>query len=146
MIYIHLCVHVSVCVCVCVCALSHIQLFAASWTIASQVPPPKEFSRQEYWIELPFPTPGDFLDPGRKSKPLLSPERQVDSLPLAPPGSPLYTFTNKLNYIYDEFHQIKFIYGLNWVASIDIPPIDFLCLSSLKTLRSLKSNYISGHI
>ena len=22
------------------------------------------FSRQEYWIRLPFPTPGDFPDPG----------------------------------------------------------------------------------
>ena len=23
-----------------------------------------EFSRQEYWSELPFPTPGDFPNPG----------------------------------------------------------------------------------
>ena len=26
-----------------------------------------EFSRQVYWIRLPFPTPGDLLDPGIKS-------------------------------------------------------------------------------
>ena len=25
------------------------------------------FSRQEYWSELPFPSPGDFPDPGIKS-------------------------------------------------------------------------------
>ena len=40
------------CECVCVCvyarALSHIQLFAASWTVVSQVLLPMEFSRQEY--------------------------------------------------------------------------------------------------
>ena len=27
-----------------------------------------EFSRQEYWSELPFPTPGDLPDPGIKPR------------------------------------------------------------------------------
>ena len=27
--------------------------------------PSMEFARQEYWKGLPFPTPGDFPDPGR---------------------------------------------------------------------------------
>ena len=35
-------------------------------TIACQVPLSMEFSRQEYWSELPFPTPGDRPDPGIK--------------------------------------------------------------------------------
>jgi len=35
-----------------------------SWTIAHQVPLSMEFSRQEYWSGLPFPSPGDLLDPG----------------------------------------------------------------------------------
>jgi len=26
-----------------------------------------EFSRQEYWSELPFPSPGDLPNPGNKS-------------------------------------------------------------------------------
>ena len=34
------------------------------WTVASQAPLSMEFSRQEYWSGLPFPTPGDLLDPG----------------------------------------------------------------------------------
>ena len=34
------------------------------WTVALQVPLSMEFSRQEYWIGLPFPTPGDLPDPG----------------------------------------------------------------------------------
>ena len=35
------------------------------------------FSRQEYWSELPFPSPGDLPDPGIE---LGSPALQVDSL------------------------------------------------------------------
>ena len=34
------------------------------WTGAHQAPLSLEFSRQEYWIGLPFPTPGDLPDPG----------------------------------------------------------------------------------
>ena len=37
------------------------------------------FPRQEYWSGLPFPSPGDLLDPGIK---LSSPAWQSDSLPL----------------------------------------------------------------
>ena len=42
-----------------------------------------EFSRQEYWSGLPFPSPGDLPDPGIE---LGSPEFQGDSLPSEPPG------------------------------------------------------------
>ena len=34
--------------------------------IALQDPLSMEFSRQEYWSGLPFPSPGDFPDPGIK--------------------------------------------------------------------------------
>ena len=40
-------------------SLSHVQLFATPWTIACQAPLSMEFSRQEYWSGLPFPTLGD---------------------------------------------------------------------------------------
>ena len=36
--------------------------FAASWTVAHQAPLSMEFSRQEYWSGLPFPSPGDLPD------------------------------------------------------------------------------------
>ena len=32
-----------------------------------------EFSRQEYWSELPFPSPGDLPNPGNKPMSLTSP-------------------------------------------------------------------------
>ena len=44
-----------------------------------------EFSSQEYWSVLPFPSPEDLLDPGIKPG---SPALQVDSLPSEPPGKP----------------------------------------------------------
>ena len=42
-----------------------------------------EFSRQEYWRGLPFPSPGDLPDPGIKPR---SSALQADSLPSEPPG------------------------------------------------------------
>ena len=41
-----------------------------------------EFSRQKYWIGLPFPTPGDLPDPETKPASLASPAWQADSLTL----------------------------------------------------------------
>ena len=54
------------CVYVCVHALSVVSGFAAPRTVACQAPLPMEISRQEYWSELPFPTPEDLSDPGIK--------------------------------------------------------------------------------
>ena len=41
-----------------------------------------EFSRQEYWGGLPFPTPRDPPDPGMEPR---SPALQADSSPSEPP-------------------------------------------------------------
>ena len=64
-------------------SLSHVQLFATPWTVAYQAPPSMGFSRQEYWSGLPFPSPGDFPNPGIKPR---SPALQADSLTAVPPG------------------------------------------------------------
>ena len=45
-------------------SLSHVQHFATPWTVAHQASPSMEFSRQEYWSGLLFPSPGDLPDPG----------------------------------------------------------------------------------
>ena len=47
---------------------------------------PMEFSRQEYWSGLPFPSPGDLPDPGIKPR---CSALQADSLPSEPPGKPM---------------------------------------------------------
>ena len=38
--------------------------FATPWPVAHQAPPSMEFSRQEYWNEMPFPSPEDLPDLG----------------------------------------------------------------------------------
>ena len=45
-------------------SLTYVRLFATPWTVAHRAPLSTEFSRQEYWSGLPFPTPGDLPDPG----------------------------------------------------------------------------------
>ena len=42
-----------------------------------------EFSTQEYWSGLPFPSPRDLPDPGIEPS---SPALQADYLPFEPPG------------------------------------------------------------
>ena len=37
---------------------------ATPWTVAHQAPLSMEFSKQEYWSGLPFPSPGDLPDSG----------------------------------------------------------------------------------
>ena len=41
--------------------------------VARQAPIPMEFSRQEYWSGLPFPSPGDLPKPGIQPGSLMSP-------------------------------------------------------------------------
>ena len=62
---------------------SSVLLFATLWTVVHQAPLSMGFSRQEYWSGLPFPSPGDPLDPGIEPG---SPTLQVDALPSEPPG------------------------------------------------------------
>ena len=38
------------------------------WIVAHQAYLSMEFSRQEYWSKLPFPTPGDLPKPGIKAR------------------------------------------------------------------------------
>jgi len=45
------------------CVLSHVRLFATSWTVACQAPLSMGFSKQEYWSGLPFFPSGDLPDP-----------------------------------------------------------------------------------
>ena len=78
---------------ICVCLfmlhtqpLSRVQLFATPRTIAHQAPLSLEFSRQAYWSGLPFPTPGDFPDPGIEPMSFVSPALAGRFFTTAPPG------------------------------------------------------------
>ena len=70
-------------------SLSHVRFFATPRTVDCQAPLSMGFPRQEYWSGLPFPSPGDLLDPGMKPR---SPAVQADSLPFKPPGNYMLPF------------------------------------------------------
>ena len=61
-----------------VLALSCVQLFVISWTVALQALLSMGFSRQEYWSEQPFLSSEDLPNPGIKPRSLTL---QADSLP-----------------------------------------------------------------
>ena len=99
-----------VCVCVCACMCTHIEEFVyvcvhvhacahmLSGLVMSdslrphglydQVPLSIEFSRQEYWSGLPFPTPRDLPDPQIESISLVSPSLAGSFFTTEPPGKP----------------------------------------------------------
>ena len=60
---------------------------ATPWTVAHQDPLSMEFSRQEYWSEVPFPTPGDLPNPGMEPK---SPELASGVFTAELPGKLLF--------------------------------------------------------
>ena len=63
-------------------------LYDLLWTIAHQTPLSMEFSRQEYWSGLPFPTPGDLPDPGIEHLPTVSAMLAGGFFTTEPPGKP----------------------------------------------------------
>ena len=78
--------------------INHKVKVKVKWTVARQAPLSMGFSWQEYWSRLPFPSPGDFPDPGIEPR---FPALQADALPSEPPGKALqmyekiYTNENK---------------------------------------------------
>ena len=61
----------------CVSRLVLSRLFATPWTVALQALLSMEFSRQEYWSGLPFPSPGDLPNLTQGSNPSLHHCRQI---------------------------------------------------------------------
>ena len=53
-----------------------------------------EISRQDYWTELPFPSPGDLPDPGIKPMSPESPALASGFFTIEPPGKPNTQTTN----------------------------------------------------
>ena len=59
------------------------------WTVAHQAPVSRGFLRQEYWRGLPFPSPGDLLNPWIEPAYLVSPALKADSSPAEPLKKPV---------------------------------------------------------
>ena len=65
------------------CLLSSFSPVATPWTVACQAPLSIGFPRQEYWRELPLPSPGGLPDPEMKVPSPAAPALQPGSLPLS---------------------------------------------------------------
>ena len=74
--------------------------FCMPWTVGPQAPLSMEFSRQEYWSVLLFPSPGDLPSPGIKPA---SPALAGKFFTTAPPGKPL----DNIYYIQYEMYDTE---------------------------------------
>ena len=71
-------------ICVVLHPLNH-KHFETPWTVACQAPLSMDFSRQECWSGLPFPSPGDFPRQGIEPS---SPALASKFFTTEPPGKP----------------------------------------------------------
>ena len=78
----------SICVCVCVCSVASTSLQPNGLYVAHQAPLSMEFSRQEYWSGLPFPTPGNLPISGIKHTSPVSPALAGRFFTTEPPEKP----------------------------------------------------------
>ena len=87
------------------CLLSHVRLFAIPWTIlyiAHQAPLSMKFSKQEYWSGLPFPPPGDLLNPLIKPA---SPEFPALASRFFTTVSPIYLVNSSGKFVVVQSHS-----------------------------------------
>ena len=130
---------------VCMYMVSHVPLFAIPWTVDCQVPLSIEFSRQEYWSVLPFPTPGDLPYPRSNSHLLTLLHWRADSLPLHRLGSPrsVCTITLVMVHYEDELQCVNYPVPSDWVVSSDHMRKWSWCLP--QTSQSSPFQRIAGH-
>ena len=94
--------------------LRHVQLFATPGIVAHQAPLPMEFSRQEHFSGMPFPTPGNLPDSGIKAESLASPVLAGGSLLL---GS--------LDVLFILFPHFIFIEHRFYCQTSELSPVSF---------------------
>ena len=71
------------------CTQSVMSDSVTSWTVTHQAPLSMEFSRQEYWKELPFLTPGDLPNSGIEPTTFAFPVIAGRLFTSAPPKKPI---------------------------------------------------------
>ena len=110
-------------------SFSRVRLFATPWTIAHQAPQSMEFSRQDSWSGLPFPSPADLPNPGTEPG---SPNLKADSLPSEPPGKPTLHFQRWMDTLLDR-----------WVDLFFLSPVFSTLLEKMLMYKSGSENFLS---
>ena len=106
-----------ICVCVCVCVCVPVVVDSAiPWTVSCQALLSMEFSRQEYWSGLPFPSLGDFPNPGIKPVSLACPALAGRFFTTESPGKhiiyQLYLNLKDVYYCFN-FKNVHFFFFVN---------------------------------
>ena len=98
-----------------------------------------EFSRQEYWSGLPFPSPEDLPDPGIEPG---SPALQADALPSEPPGKP-WTLKFLVISQFLFYSSVVSIYNNNKI-SVNTEFFDIMQLIIINTFKNVESCNLQG--
>ena len=96
-------------------SLSRVRLFATLGTVAYQAPPSMGFFRQEYWSGLPFPSPGDLLNPGIEPG---FPALEADVLTSEAPGKPIPFYPKYFKMVLGV--SVTAIIYLSWLVSLTL--------------------------
>ena len=105
-------------------SLSRVWLFMSPWAIAHQTPLSMEFSRQEYWVGLPFPFPGDLPNPRDQTYVSYSADRFLIVLCKALNGLPLPSVQPKTSLL-NKFFPVTGDAIITWTYQI------YSCLRAL---------------
>ena len=87
------------------CVLSHfgrVRLFVTLWTVAHQASLSMQFSRKEYWNEMPLTSPGHLPDAGNQPMSLTSPTLPDDF------------FTTSANWEAEMLHSHSKLWRWKW--------------------------------
>ena len=103
------------------------ETFVTPWTLARHTPLSMEFSRQEYWSGMPFPSPEDLPNLGIEP---MSPALQVDSSPSKPSGknltSHLQSSSNEILFLIAHAHQFDRVLWREYLVLIRVSWNSFL--------------------
>ena len=94
--------------------------------VTLQTPLPMEFSRQEYWSELPFPTPEDLPDSGIALK---SPALAGGPFTAGPQGKPLFSVDVPQNNSFPSFYPSGLVGPTHLSVATPLLPLPALPLS-----------------
>ena len=121
-----------------------VRLFVTQWTVAHQAPLSMDYSRQEYWSGLPFPSPEDLLDPGIKPVSLGFLELAGRFFTTKPHGKPINPVSQaNLGNFLDSLVVIPYvIYYLLYLRSASKPRSSLHLQSNRKTLKGFRTKEI----
>ena len=135
--------------CLCTCSVAAVvsDFFVTPWTVACQAPLSMRFSRQEYWNGLPFPFPGDLLNPGLYlASPALaggffcyqgSPMRLLATL------RTLFTFCPLMSFFGPSFQTMLHLDAMSPLSPVACDSFSvFPCLSQLWPFLSILLSFI----